>query len=290
MCVCPNMKQICFSGIFITATVLCFVSDVCTATFYSDNSKFQVLDTKDIYSTVEETSSSKPEDRSKIWNKVPTILQMAFKILYFFGFFDRSIILPISLILDYSFVENTYCEGENIEIYLTLKIATLACNQNNECGVITDYDCDGGYWTTCRGNHLESSSSRKSCSWIRPRFGKFNDFQIIPNLIMLIITRTFVYIFMCTFHFMYLWYVDYKEIVKPLEALLREVNVYFHFRTKVRRIRDALRWIILDHRGVQSHTIIIVLMLSTGVTVAKDVKCKVYPKNFCIGKDLFLLW
>ena len=87
MCVCPNMKQICFSGIFITATVLCFVSDVCTATFYSDNLKFQVLDTKNIYSTVEETSSSKPEDRSKIWNKVPTILQMAFKILYFFWVF-----------------------------------------------------------------------------------------------------------------------------------------------------------------------------------------------------------
>ena len=119
---------------------------------------------------------------------------MAFKILFFGGVFDRSMILPISLILDYSFVENTYCGGENIEIYLTLKNATLACNQNNECGVITDYDCDGGYWTTCRGNHLESSSSRKSCSWIRPRFGKFNDFQIIPNWIMLIqfiiITRT----------------------------------------------------------------------------------------------------
>ena len=64
--------------------------------------------------------------------------------------------------------------------------------------------------------------------------------------------------------------------------------MYFHFRTKVRRIRDALRWIILDHRGVQSHTIIIVLMLSIGVTVAKDVKCKVYPKNWYIGKSLFI--
>ena len=84
MCVCPNMKQICFSGISITATVLCFVPDVSTATFYSDNLKFQVLDTKDIYSTVEETSSSKPEDRSKIWNKVLTILQMAFKIFWIF--------------------------------------------------------------------------------------------------------------------------------------------------------------------------------------------------------------
>ena len=30
-------------------------------------------------------------------------------------------------------------------------------------------------------------------------------------------------------------------------------------------------------------------MLSTGVTVAKDVKCKVYPKNYCSGKALFLL-
>ena len=60
--------------------------------------------------------------------------------------------------------------------------------------------------------------------------------------------------------------------------------MYFHFRTKVRRIRDALRWIILDHRGVQSHTIVIVLMLSIGVTVAKDVKCKVYPKNLVYWK------
>ena len=66
VCVCPNMKQICFSGIFITATVLCFVSDVCTATFYSDNLKFQVLDTKDIYSTVKNTTSNKPEDGSNI--------------------------------------------------------------------------------------------------------------------------------------------------------------------------------------------------------------------------------
>ena len=29
-------------------------------------------------------------------------------------------------------------------------------------------------------------------------------------------------------------------------------------------------------------------MLSIGVTVAKDVKCKVYPKHCCIGKCLFL--
>ena len=93
---------------------------------------------------------------------------------------------------------------------------------------------------------------------------------------------------MCTFHFMYLWYVDYKKIVKPLEVLLREVNVYFHFRTKVSRILDALRWRIVEHHGAQSHTIIIVLMLSIGVTVAKDVKCKVYPKNYCSGKALFL--
>ena len=59
------MKQTFFSGIYITATVLCFVSDA-RATIYSNNLKFQVLDTKDIYSTVEETNSSKPEDRSKI--------------------------------------------------------------------------------------------------------------------------------------------------------------------------------------------------------------------------------
>ena len=194
----------------------------------------------------------------------------------FWSFFDRSIFLPISLILDYSYVENTYCGGEDMERYLTLKDAILACNENNECGVITDYDCDDYYWTTCRGNHLESSSSRKSCSWIRPQFGKFQDFEITSGLIkFILIKRTFVYIFMCTFHFMYLWYVDYKEIVKPLEALLREVNVYFHFRTKVRRIVGALRWRIVDHHGAQYHTIIIVLMLSIGVTVAKDVKCKV---------------
>ena len=59
------MKQICFSGISITATVLCFVSDV-RGTIYSDNLKFQVLDTKDIYSTVEETNSSKLAEKGKI--------------------------------------------------------------------------------------------------------------------------------------------------------------------------------------------------------------------------------
>ena len=114
----------------------------------------------------------------------------------------RSIILPISIILDYSYVENTYCGGEDMERYRTFKDAILACNQNNECGVITDYDCDGGYWATCRGNHLESSSSRKSCSWIRPQFGKFQDLEMTFGFI--VMTRTFVYIFMCILHFIYL--------------------------------------------------------------------------------------
>ena len=173
-----------------------------------------------------------------------------------------------------------------MERYLTLKDAILACNENNECGVITDYDCDDYYWTTCRGNHLESSSSRKSCSWIRPQFGKFQDFEMTFGFI--VMTRTFVYIFMCILHFIYLWYVDYKKTVRPLEVLLREVNVYFHFRTKVWGILDVLRWRIVENHGAQFHTIIIVLMLSIGVTVAKDVKCKVYPKHFCIGKALFL--
>ena len=85
-------------------------------------------------------------------------------------------VLCIPFILDYSYVKNTYCGGEDMERYPTLKDATLACNQNNECGVITDYDCDGDYWATCRGHDVESSSSRKSCSWIRPHFGRFNDF------------------------------------------------------------------------------------------------------------------
>ena len=72
-----------------------------------------------------------------------------------------------------------------MERYLTLKDAILACNQNNECGVITDYDCDGYCWATCRGNHLESSSSRNSCSWIRPQFGKFQDFEMTSGLIII---------------------------------------------------------------------------------------------------------
>ena len=105
---------------------------------------------------------------------------MPFKIFDFNPHSEVNIILCIPLILDYSYVENTYCGGEDMERYLTLKNATLACNQNNECGVITDYDCDGDYWTTCRGNLLESSS-QKSCSWIRPQFGKFKDVQIIPH-------------------------------------------------------------------------------------------------------------
>ena len=61
--VCKNMERICLSGQFITATVLCFVSDV-----YSDNSKFKALDTKDIYSTGEETTSSKSEDIKDIYS------------------------------------------------------------------------------------------------------------------------------------------------------------------------------------------------------------------------------
>ena len=97
----------------------------------------------------------------------------------------RSIILPISVLLDYSYVENTYCGGEDMEGYRTFKDAILACNQNNECGVITDYECDGYCWTTCRGNHLESSSSRKSCSLVRPQIGKFRDFEITSGLIII---------------------------------------------------------------------------------------------------------
>ena len=59
------MERICLSRQFITATVLCFVSDV-----YSDNSKFKALDTKNIYSTGQETTSSKPEDRKDIYSTV----------------------------------------------------------------------------------------------------------------------------------------------------------------------------------------------------------------------------
>ena len=90
----------------------------------------------------------------------------------------------IPFTLDYSYVKlnDTYCGGEDMEWYVTLKNATLACNQNNECGVITDYECDEDYWATCRGNLLESSS-QNSCSWIRPQFGKFDDLQTILDLI-----------------------------------------------------------------------------------------------------------
>ena len=57
------MERICLSGKFITAAVLCFVSDV-----YSDNFEFKCLVSKDIYSTGEETTSSKPEDIKDIYS------------------------------------------------------------------------------------------------------------------------------------------------------------------------------------------------------------------------------
>ena len=60
--------------------------------------------------------------------------------------------------------------------YSTLALAVSACNDNDECGSITDYGCKGDDWITCSGRSL-LSSSEGSCAWLKQRkSGKCSDF------------------------------------------------------------------------------------------------------------------
>ena len=52
--------------------------------------------------------------------------------------------------------------------YSTLALAVAACNDNDECGSITDYGCKGNDWITCSGRNL-LSSSEGSCAWLKQR-------------------------------------------------------------------------------------------------------------------------
>ena len=79
--------------------------------------------------------------------------------------------------LEYTHNENQYCSGAYIQTYPSLADAKQACNQNKECGVITDFDCDGDQWATCKGNGVFSSSSG-SCSWVKSKYGKIEYLSI----------------------------------------------------------------------------------------------------------------
>ena len=67
--------------------------------------------------------------------------------------------------------ENQHCSGTSIDTYNSLAEAKQACNENKECGVITDFDCDDDHWYTCTGSGVAANSSG-SCSWTKLKFGK----------------------------------------------------------------------------------------------------------------------
>ena len=79
---------------------------------------------------------------------------------------SMSIILEISVILDYEYRENEYCGGRNLGKYSTLALAKSACSDNDQCGSITDVGCDGDEWNICGGSSL-SLSSKGACSWLK---------------------------------------------------------------------------------------------------------------------------
>ena len=80
---------------------------------------------------------------------------------------EQSIISAIYVILGYSFVKNKYCGGLDMATYSTLALAISACDDNDECGSITDYGCKDVDWITCSGRSLQSSSEG-ACSWLKP--------------------------------------------------------------------------------------------------------------------------
>ena len=63
---------------------------------------------------------------------------------------------------------NTYCNGFlSIEKYDTLSMGIQKCSDNYECTSITDYKCNGGFWTCKSTILIDASGSMQpgSCSW-----------------------------------------------------------------------------------------------------------------------------
>ena len=74
---------------------------------------------------------------------------------------------------NYTYVEDTDCNGAGTENYPTLQDAKNACTNDIECTMIEDFECDGGSWKTCRNR--PSTSSNRTCAWIKGTFTRFVD-------------------------------------------------------------------------------------------------------------------
>ena len=72
----------------------------------------------------------------------------------------------------YAYVEDRYSRGSIIEIHSSLALAKSACNADERCGSITDWDCDGGYYATYTGRDLGQAKYKDPCSWVKPGTGK----------------------------------------------------------------------------------------------------------------------
>ena len=69
-----------------------------------------------------------------------------------------------------------YPAGSYIGTYTTLEQAQLACNENDQCGSITDDSCDGDDWLTFTGISLLINTSG-SCSWMKLDYGVLKSFR-----------------------------------------------------------------------------------------------------------------
>ena len=86
--------------------------------------------------------------------------------------FKENMIHFIYIGVGYAYFEDKYSPGSIIEIHSTLEQAKSACNADERCGSITDWDCDGGYWTTYTGRDLMQATKGDSCSWVKPGTGR----------------------------------------------------------------------------------------------------------------------
>ena len=82
------------------------------------------------------------------------------------------------VILGYPYDENKVCAGEYMKTYPTLVDAKARCNDNDECGSITDITCNGEDWKTCKGGSLVTNDAG-SCSWIKYNDGKSLIFRLL---------------------------------------------------------------------------------------------------------------
>ena len=56
-------------------------------------------------------------------------------------------------------------ESGNIDVYSTLSLAQQACSVDDQCKVVTDYECDDlGFWTCTDPNLLVRDGM---CSWLK---------------------------------------------------------------------------------------------------------------------------